>query len=514
MKRGPLGAIGCLLVAWAAQAGDARASADDAVASAQTDLASVGSGLDRVQAAVLQAKGERLTAEQRLANGELLFRMKDYNRAIGRPQRDPRGVPQHAELSRRAVAPRRDVLRAARLPRRAPRLPRDRRSRQRAPLPDVLRQGARAARRRVAAPERSARDAGAASSRSSTRCRRPRSTRRCSTRRARAYYRQGSWNDATARVLAGRTTRTDYTHQARYFQGLVAMKVARAPGPRRRRRRKTPPRRELHAGDRRLPRRHRAAAGHARAPARHRSGVDGDRPSLLRDGAVPAGGRGVLEGRPRQPRVRHDALRARVGVRAPRRRRSAPSARSRCSPVADPNSEYIGDGTLLRADLLLRAGRLRPRAAALRRRPHAVRADAREGRVVPRFDEGRERLLRQARAAAARSPRPERAAPADRRALGARGRGRTAGLRRHRRRQRVQDAHPRSSDQLVDKLTALMVAPTVSARSPSSRPARRRRWRSSTAVARAAHARARARRRGAGRSLRRDRARSGSSAAR
>ncbi len=81
MKGGRLGVIGCIALAWAAQSGDARASGGDAIAAAQTDLASVGAGLDRVQAAVQQAKGQRQTAEQRLSNGELLFRMKDYNRA-------------------------------------------------------------------------------------------------------------------------------------------------------------------------------------------------------------------------------------------------------------------------------------------------------------------------------------------------------------------------------------------------------------------------------------------------
>ncbi len=45
--------------------------------------------------------------------------------------------------------------------------------------------------------------------------------------KGKGYYRQGSWNDATAAFSQVGST-TDYGHQARYFQGLVAMKVARA----------------------------------------------------------------------------------------------------------------------------------------------------------------------------------------------------------------------------------------------------------------------------------------------
>ena len=62
-------------------AGDARAGSDDAIASAQSDLVTVGQQVPAVQAAVDQVKSEKQTPEQRLANGELLFGMKDYTRA-------------------------------------------------------------------------------------------------------------------------------------------------------------------------------------------------------------------------------------------------------------------------------------------------------------------------------------------------------------------------------------------------------------------------------------------------
>ena len=45
--------------------------------------------------------------------------------------------------------------------------------------------------------------------------------------------------------------------------------------------------------------------------------------------------------------------------------------------IADPNSQYIADGTLLRADLLLRAGRVRQERSSSTERARAIRSDAR-----------------------------------------------------------------------------------------------------------------------------------------
>ncbi len=61
---------------------DARASSDDAVGSAQSDVTFVGRNMGGVQAAVAHAKTERRGPEQRLADGELLYRTNDYSRAI------------------------------------------------------------------------------------------------------------------------------------------------------------------------------------------------------------------------------------------------------------------------------------------------------------------------------------------------------------------------------------------------------------------------------------------------
>ena len=58
-----------------------------------------------------EGQGEQIPSEQRLANGELLYRNEGLRPRRRRLQRDPREVSEHAELPRRALAPRRDVLR-------------------------------------------------------------------------------------------------------------------------------------------------------------------------------------------------------------------------------------------------------------------------------------------------------------------------------------------------------------------------------------------------------------------
>ncbi len=67
-----------LLLGWVT---DARAADGAAVRTAQTEVATVDHESGSVQAAVERSKAQRLSAEQRVANGELLFRSKDYARA-------------------------------------------------------------------------------------------------------------------------------------------------------------------------------------------------------------------------------------------------------------------------------------------------------------------------------------------------------------------------------------------------------------------------------------------------
>ena len=73
-----LGAL--LLPAVVGFAGVARADSA-AVRTAQTEVATVDQEAGSVQAAVERSKAQKLSPEQRLANGELLFRSKDYARA-------------------------------------------------------------------------------------------------------------------------------------------------------------------------------------------------------------------------------------------------------------------------------------------------------------------------------------------------------------------------------------------------------------------------------------------------
>jgi tetratricopeptide (TPR) repeat protein len=351
-----LGAIGCVAVLWAAQSGEARASASDSVASAQADLASVGRGMGRVQTSVQEARGDQQTAEQRLTNGELLFRMKDYSRAsvvlseileefpnttsypdalwlrgetyyaerdyIG-ARRDYRALVDHGSEPRyqtyfgKALARLVDVsLRLNDPPETL------------APVFEKFNQVPPA---QVDAALLYAKGKG--------------------------YYRQGSLNDATA-AFSQVGNSTTYGPQARYFQGLVAMKVARA------------------------------AAGPATSsgPGKGSSASTDYKPAIVAF-------RAVTDLKPDTPEHRQviDLSWMAIGrlfyeMEQYQQAAEAYSKVGRESPefdtmlyelawvyvrlgdvdraeralevlaVADPESEYIGDGTLLRADLLLRAG--------------------------------------------------------------------------------------------------------------------------------------------------------------
>jgi TolA-binding protein len=73
-----LAALGPLTLARPAFAADG----DGDAARAQTEVTTVDRESASVQAAIDKAKSERYTVEQRLTNGELLYRTKDYPRAI------------------------------------------------------------------------------------------------------------------------------------------------------------------------------------------------------------------------------------------------------------------------------------------------------------------------------------------------------------------------------------------------------------------------------------------------
>jgi tetratricopeptide (TPR) repeat protein len=352
VKGGRLGVIGCIALAWAAQSGDARASGGDAIAAAQTDLASVGAGLDRVQAAVQQAKGERQTAEQRLSNGELLFRMKDYNRAsvvlseILEEFPNTTSYPDALWLRGETYYAQRDYLAARRDYR------------------EIVNHGGE---------PRYETYFGKALARLvdvSLRLNDPPETlgpifekfnqvppaqvdAALLYAKGKGYYRQGSWNDATAAFSQVGST-TEYGHQARYFQGLVAMKVARANAGSDKAT-KTP----SHVD-------YKAAIGAFKAvtdlppdTADHRHVIDLSWMAIGRlfyemeqyQQAAEAYSK-VARDSPEFDTMLYEL--AWVYVRLGDVDRAERSLE--VLAVADPDSEYIGDGTLLRADLLLRAG--------------------------------------------------------------------------------------------------------------------------------------------------------------
>ena len=352
MKRTRLGAMGALALAWAAQSGEARANSEDAVRSATADLTSIGAGLDHIQATVQQVKAQRQTAEQRLATGELLYRMKDYIRAstvlseiieefpntVSYPdalwlrgetyyaqgdylasRRDYRLIVDHGSEARYSTYFGKALARLVDVSLRLNDPPET--------LASIFEKFNQVPPAQVDAALLYA--------------------------KGKAYYRQSSWNDATA-AFSQVGNGGMYSHQARYFQGLIAMKVAR-----------------LNAG------------------------VDKDAKPASRVDYKPAivAFRAVADMTPDTPEHKHviDLSWMAIGrlfyeMEQYQQAAEAYSKVERESPefdtmlyelawvyvrlgdveraerslevlaVVDPDSEYIGDGTLLRADLLLRSG--------------------------------------------------------------------------------------------------------------------------------------------------------------
>ncbi|HXN33276.1 MAG TPA: tetratricopeptide repeat protein [Polyangiaceae bacterium] len=226
MRLAPLGAAACGAALVLAAVFEARAGSNDALASAQNDLLHVSREIAGVQSAVDRAKGERQSAEQRLSNGELLYRTNDFGRAVvvlseiieefpNTPSYPDamwlRGETYYAShdylaarrdysaLVSRGGEPRFQVYfgRAlARLVDVAIRLNDPPESL--APIFEKFNQ----------VPPAQI-DAGVLYA------------------KGKAHYRQGSWNESAA-AFSQVTGGTPLVHQARYYQGLIAMKVARA----------------------------------------------------------------------------------------------------------------------------------------------------------------------------------------------------------------------------------------------------------------------------------------------
>jgi len=352
VRRATLGAALCgAAFAWAL-AVDAQAGSNEALASAQNDLLHVSREMAGVQSAVDRAKGERQSAEQRLATGELLFRTNDFGRAVvvlseiieefpNTPSFPDatwlRGETYYA--SHDYLAARRDY---------AALVARGNEPRFQVYFGRALARLVDVAIRLNDPPESLAPifekfnqvppaqvDAGLLYA------------------KGKAYYRQGSWNDAAAafsQVAGG----TPLVHQARYFQGLIAMKVAR-----------------LSAGGE-SPGAGKASGGYKQAIERFRAVTDlpPDTPEHRHviDLAWMAIGRLFYEA---EQYERAGEAYSKVGRDSPEfdsmlyelawvyvRLGDVQRAERALEVlmISDPNSAFIADGTLLRADLLLRAG--------------------------------------------------------------------------------------------------------------------------------------------------------------
>jgi len=230
VKLGRLVAVlSSVTAAWVAFAGQASAgsNADDAIASASLELSSVGSGVGQVQAAIQQAKGE-LTPEQRLANGELLFRSKDYARASVVLSETLEAFPNTASypdalwLRGETYYAEGDYLAA----RRDYRALVDRGTEPRfqvyvgkgvARLVDVS--------LRLNDPP----ELFAPLIQKFSQVPTPQVDAALLYAKGKAYFKTGAWNDATG-AFSQVANGTIYAHQARYFQGIVAMKLARSGG--------------------------------------------------------------------------------------------------------------------------------------------------------------------------------------------------------------------------------------------------------------------------------------------
>jgi tetratricopeptide (TPR) repeat protein len=335
---------------------NAYANADDAVSTAQADLAYAGSNLGSVQSAVVQARAERQTAEQRVANGELLYRMKDYDRAalvLGEVVEEFPNTPSYPDalwLRGETYYASHDYL-AARRDYRA--------------LVDRGNEASfqtyfgRALSRLVDVVLRLDEPPQALAAFFDKFNMVPPSQVDAALlyAKGKAYYRQASWNDALA---AFAQVGAPYAHQARYFQGLITMKLARgsapapAPSPADPSKKPSPSTNYKPAIEA-----FRVAAELPPDTPEHRQVID---LSWMAIGRLFYEMEQYQQASEAYSKVGRDSPEfdtalyelAWVYVRLGDVQRAERALE--VLMVSDPNSPYIGDGTLLRADLLLRAG--------------------------------------------------------------------------------------------------------------------------------------------------------------
>lgn len=350
MKLARLGvAASCVALAWAFAA---DAHADDAVASAQNELVYVSRQMAGIQSIVDKARTEQQTPEQKLANGELLYRMNDYGRAVVVLSEileafpNTPSYPDALWLRGETYYAAHDYL-AARRDYKAL-VERGNEPRFEAYFGKALARLVDVALRLNDPPEMLAPifekfnqvppaqiDAGLLYA------------------KGKAYFHQGAYNEATA-AFSQIAKGTAYTHQARYFQGLVALKTARASG----------------GGD--PTRKGPTSANYKQAIETFRAVTEQPPDSPEHKHVIDLGWMAIgrLFYEMEQYQQASEAY-AKVGRDSPEFdtmlyelawvyvRLGDVQRADRALEVlmvSDPNSQYIGDGTLLRADLLLRAG--------------------------------------------------------------------------------------------------------------------------------------------------------------
>ncbi len=328
---------------------DARAGSDDAIASAQTDLVTVSRQIPTVQTSVDQVKAEKQSPEQRLANGELLYGMKDYSRAnvvlseILEEYPNTPSYPDALWLRGETYYANHDYLAARR----------DYRSLvERGSEPRFQTYFGRSLGRLVDVslrlkdpPETLAPlfekfnqvppaqvDAGLLYA------------------KGKAFYRQGSWNDAT-QAFTQVGTGNPYTHQARYFLGLIQIQLGKGTSDGKGGTTKANYKPAIEA--------FRQATVLPPDTPEHRQVID---LSWMAIGRLFYEMEQYTQASEAYSKVERESPEfdtmlyelAWVYVRLGDVDRAERALE--VLMMSDPNSQYIGDGTLLRADLLLRAG--------------------------------------------------------------------------------------------------------------------------------------------------------------
>jgi tetratricopeptide (TPR) repeat protein len=352
-----LAAASSLAVLALAFASPAHASSDDDIAKAQQEVSAITQDAKNVDAAVQKAKSGERSPEARVANGELLFRMKDYDRALVVLSEVIEGFPETPSAidalwlrgqtfyaAKDYLAARRDyraIVKRGNEPRFQPYV-----ARALTRLVDVsFRTGDVASLDEVFANLNLVPPAQVDAA--------------LTYAKGKAYYAKKDYGDAQSQFQSV-PNGTPYTHQARYFQGLIVLKHIQASIP-------APPA---------------PTSGAPPPPPAHVSykeaidafkavtvlPPDTDEHRHVIDLAWMAIGRLAYEqeqfqlARQAYSKVGRDSPEfdtmlyelAWVYVRLGDVQRAERALE--VLSIADPDSTYLADGTLLRADLLLRAG--------------------------------------------------------------------------------------------------------------------------------------------------------------